>query len=241
MAGELAGKVTVITGATGNVGRAVARRFAAEGARLVLVGRSQDALSALASALAAELNAECLPLVADVGDPAAVDALVSRVERDYGQIDALVHTVGGYEAGVPVTAGDLDLLDRLWTLNVRPVYITCGRVAHHMVERGVAGKIVVVLARSGLKGSTNHAPYTASKAAAQRIMESLSAEVREKGINVNGVLPSTIDTPENREAMPKADFSKWVSVDDLANTIAFLASDQANAIHGASIEVYNRA
>ena len=237
MAGELTGKVALITGAAGDLGRAVCRRFAEGGASLVLVGRSAEKLEALA----AELDAECFVQVADVSDPAAVEAVVRSVEERFGQIDILVHTVGGYAAGEPVHSGDLELFERMLNLNVRPVYVTCGRVARHMLEKNVAGKIVVVLARAALKGSSNHGPYAASKAAAQRIMESLAAELRDKGINVNGVLPSIIDTPPNREAMPNADFSKWVTPEDLANTIAFLASDQAQALHGASLEVFNRA
>jgi NAD(P)-dependent dehydrogenase (short-subunit alcohol dehydrogenase family) len=237
MAGEFEGKVALITGAAGDLGHAVSKRFAEGGATLVLVGRSAEKLSTLA----AELDAEHLIQAADVSDPAAVDDVVRAVEERFGRIDILVHTVGGYAAGKPVHAGDMELLDRMLSLNVRPVYVTCGRVARHMLEKNVAGKIVVVLARSGLKGSNNHGPYTASKAAAQRIMESMAAELRDKGINVNGVLPSTIDTPPNRESMPNADFSKWVAPEDLANTIAYLASDQAKALHGASIEVYNRA
>ncbi|HLU08087.1 MAG TPA: SDR family NAD(P)-dependent oxidoreductase [Oceanobacillus sp.] len=237
MAGEFAGKVAMITGAAGNLGSAVSRRFADGGAKLILVERSADKLNALAT----QLGVECLIQTADLGDLAAVDAVVAAAEAHYGKIDILVHTVGGYASGQPVHAVDLQVLEHMFNLNVRPVYVTCGRVARHMIEKNVAGKIVVVLARSGLKGSTNHGAYTASKAAAQRIMESLSAEVRDKGINVNGVLPSTIDTPPNREAMPNADFSKWVTPDDLANSIAFLASDAAKALHGVSLEVYNRA
>jgi NAD(P)-dependent dehydrogenase (short-subunit alcohol dehydrogenase family) len=237
MAGEFEGKVAVITGAAGNLGRAVSKRFAVGGARLVLVERSAEKLNALAE----ELGGECLVHPADLGDPSAVEALITAVEARFGQIDILAHTVGGYAAGSPVHAVDLDMLDKMMNLNVRPVYITCGRVARHMIERNVQGKIVVVLARSALKGSNNHGPYTASKAAAQRIMESLSAEVRDRGINVNGVLPSTIDTPPNRESMPNADFSKWVTPEDIANAIAFLASDAAKALHGASLEIYNRA
>ena len=237
MAGEFEGKVAVITGAAGNLGRAVSKRFADGGARLVLVERSAEKLNALAQ----ELGGESLVHAADLSDPAAVEAMVGAVEARFGQIDILVHTVGGYAAGSPVHAVDLDMLDKMMHLNVRPVYITCGRVARHMIERGVQGKIVFVLARSALKGSTNHSAYTASKAAAQRIMESLSAEVRDQGINVNGVLPSTIDTPPNRASMPNADFSKWVTPEALTGAIAFLASDAANALHGASLEVYNRA
>jgi NAD(P)-dependent dehydrogenase (short-subunit alcohol dehydrogenase family) len=237
MAGEFAGKVAVITGAAGNLGSAVSRRFAEAGARLVLVDRSADRLNALV----AQLGAECMIQTTDLGDLAAVDALVGEVEGHFSQIDILVHTVGGYASGQPVHAVDLEVLEHMFNLNVRPVYVTCGRIARHMVEKNVPGKIVVVLARSGLKGSTNHSAYTASKSAAQRIMESMSAELRDRGINVNGVLPSTIDTPPNRESMPNADFSKWVTPQDLANTIAFLASDGAKALHGVSLEVYNRA
>ena len=237
MAGEFEGKVAVITGAAGNLGRAVCKRFADGGARLVLVERSAERLEALA----AELGVESLVQTADLGDLAAVDAMVNTAETRFGQLDILVHTVGGYVAGKPVHDVDLEMLDKAFDLNVRPVYITCGRVARHMVEKKVAGKIVVVLARSALKGSNNHSVYNASKAAAQRIMESMSFELRDSGINVNGVLPSTIDTPPNRESMPNADFSKWVTPDDLANAIAFLASDAAKGVHGASLEVYNRA
>jgi len=110
-----------------------------------------------------------------------------------------------------------------------------------MLEKGVAGKIVFVLARASLKGAAGSSAYTASKAAAQRVMESLSAEVRDAGIHVNAVLPSTIDTPPNRESMPKADTSKWVTPEQVADAIAFLASDAASALHGVSLEVYNRA
>lgn len=237
MSGEFEGKVVVITGAAGNLGRAVARRFADGGARLVLVDRSAERLQALAQ----ELAVESLIQTTDVGSPEAVDTMVSEIEARFGQIDVLAHTVGGYAAGQPVQALDLDILDKMMNLNVRPVYVTAGRIARHMVENNVQGKIVIVLARAALKGSKNGSAYTASKAAAQRVMESLSAEVRDNGINVNGVMPSTIDTPPNREAMPNADFSKWVTAEDIASTITFLASDGAKALHGSSIEVYNRA
>jgi NAD(P)-dependent dehydrogenase (short-subunit alcohol dehydrogenase family) len=237
MAGEFAGKVAAITGAAGNLGSAVSRRFASGGAKLVLVDRSAERLNALAS----ELGVECMIQTTDLGYLSAVEEMVGEIESHFSQIDILVHTVGGYAAGQPVHAGDLEVLEHMFNLNVRPVYVTCGRVARHMVEKNVPGKIVIVLARSGLKGSTNHGAYTASKAAAQRIMESMSAELRDKGINVNGVLPSTIDTPPNRESMPNADFSKWVTPQDLANSIAFLASEDAKALHGVSLEVYNRA
>lgn len=237
--GAFEGKVVIVTGASGNLGRAVSKKFSSEGAKLVLLDRSADRLEALA----AELGGICLPLTGDLNDPASVDSIVKQVEADpfLGRIDVLAHTVGGYEAGTPVHETSVELLDQQYNLNTRPVFITAGRVAKHMVDHGVQGKIVIVLARSGLKGSNNHGAYTASKAAAQRIMESMSFELRDKGINVNGVMPSTIDTPANRSAMPNADASKWVTPEALADSIAFLASDDARALHGVSLEVYNRA
>ncbi len=230
------GKVVLVTGATGNLGQVVARQFAAQGAKLALVARSADDLKALAGTLTVETMTEA----ADLGDPASVDALVGRVEARFGGIDVLAHTVGGYAAGKPVHESDVSVLEKVIALNVRPVYVTAGRVAKSMVERGAGGKIVVVLAKSGLKGSAKNAAYTASKAAAQRIVESMALELRDLGINVNAVLPSTIDSPANRADMPNADPAKWVTPEDVADAILFLASDAAARINGASLEVFGR-
>ena len=233
------GKVVVVTGASGNLGQALARRFAAQGAKLALVARDAEALRALA----AELNAsgtESLVEVADLGDPASADALVKRVEAQLGSIDVLAHTVGGYAAGKAVHDSDVDVLEKMFALNVRPIYVTAGRVARAMVERGAGGKIVVVLAKAALKGAAKSAAYSASKAAAQRIIESMALELRDANINVNAVLPSIIDSPVNRADMPNADPARWVTADEVADAILFLASAQADKIHGASLEVYGR-
>ncbi len=230
------GKVILITGASGNLGAAVARKFAAAGAKLALVARNQRDLDALAQ----ELNAETLTEAADLSDAAAVEALVGRVVERFGGIDALVHTVGGYAAGKPVHETSVDQLDKLYNLNVRPVFVTAGQVAAAMLARGQGGKIVVISAKSALKGSAKNAAYSASKSAVLRIVESMALELRDQGINVNAVLPSIIDTPENRAAMPKADPAKWVTPDEIADTILFLCSDAAAKINGASIEVYGR-
>ncbi|PJF24318.1 MAG: short-chain dehydrogenase, partial [Phototrophicales bacterium] len=99
----------------------------------------------------------------------------------------------------------------------------------------------MVLARAAYKGAANTAAYTATKAAAQRLMESMSLELRDHGINVNGVAPSIIDTPPNRASMPNADFSRWVTTDSLADAIAFLVSDAARDLHGVTLDVFGRA
>ena len=234
------GKIVMVTGATGNLGQAVVRQFAAQGAKLVLVARAPGDLQALAAELKAASQSEAMSEAADLSDPASVDALVKRVEERFGHIDVLAHTVGGYAAGKPVHESEIDVLDKMFALNVKPIYVTAGRVARSMVDQGQGGKIVVVLAKSGLKGQANAAAYTASKAAGQRIVESMGFELRDKGINVNAVLPSIMDSPANRKDMPNADPAKWVTTDDVADAILFLASDAASKINGASIEVYGR-
>lgn len=241
MAGLFEGKVVLITGAAGNLGQAVTLRFAREGAKLVLVERNLERLTALAKRVEADYGVQTMIYPLDVGNPAEIDTLIANIHERFGRMDVLAHTVGGYAAGKTVADGDLDIWDRMMNLNARPVYLMGGRAAAQMLAQGQGGKIIFVLARSGLKGSSKHSAYTASKAAAQRVMESLSAEVRDQGINVNAVLPSVIDTPPNRADMPDADFSKWVTPEQIADAIAFLASDAASALHGVSLEVYNRA
>jgi NAD(P)-dependent dehydrogenase (short-subunit alcohol dehydrogenase family) len=239
MAGEFIGKVVLVTGASGNLGRTVTRRFATEGAKLVLVERNSDKLATLVSELGGDPSFY-LPVAADLGNEEAVDRVIAETHERFGGLDVLAHTVGGFEAGKPVHESGLDVLERMLNLNVRPIYLVGGRVAKYMVEHGTKGKIVFVLARSALKGGAKSAAYTASKAAAQRIMESMSAELKDLGINVNAVLPSTIDSPANRKDMPNADPSKWVTPDNVADAIYFLASDRASALNGVSLEVSGR-
>lgn len=233
---EFDGKIVLVTGATGNLGQVVARDFAAQGAKLALVARDANDLQALA----AELKTDSMTEAADLSDAASVDDLIARVKDRFGRIDVLAHTVGGYAAGQPVHEAGVEVLDKMLNLNVKPVYITAGRVAKAMVDQGQGGKIVVVLAKTALHGQANAAAYSASKAAAQRIVESMALELRDHGVNVNAVLPSIIDTPPNRAAMPKADPAKWVTPEDVAQVIRFLASPAADKLNGASIEVYGR-
>jgi NAD(P)-dependent dehydrogenase (short-subunit alcohol dehydrogenase family) len=232
-------KVVIVTGATGNLGRACVQRFAEGGAKIVLVDRKADAATQLANELG--LNDYLVATVSDAGDPAAVEGMISAVEGRYGRIDVLAHTIGGYDAGKAVhEVGSLEVYEKMMNLNVRPMYVLAGRVVRYMVEKGRGGSIVVVLARAALKGGKGSGAYTASKAAALRVMESMSAEVRDLGIRVNAVAPSIIDTPINRKDMPNADFSKWVTTAQLADAMAYLASEQANGIHGTMLEIYGR-
>jgi NAD(P)-dependent dehydrogenase (short-subunit alcohol dehydrogenase family) len=155
----------------------------------------------------------------------------------YGRIDVLVNTAGGYRAGIPVHETSLETWDFMLNLNARTAFITCRAVIPFMIQAG-SGTIINIGARPGLKGVANAAAYGASKSAVIRLTESLSAELKRHGINVNCVLPGTIDTDKNREEMPNAKFDRWVKPEAIADIILFLASDAAMAIHGASIPVY---
>jgi NAD(P)-dependent dehydrogenase (short-subunit alcohol dehydrogenase family) len=124
-------------------------------------------------------------------------------------------------------------------LNARTALVLSRAVVPHLLEQG-SGKIVHVAARAALKGGANSAAYSVSKSAIMRLVESMAAELRHKNINVNCVLPGTIDTPQNRQDMPNADHSRWVPPEAIADVMLFLASDAARAVHGAAVPVYGR-
>lgn len=223
-------KVILISGANGGLGQGVVEYFRGMGARLALIERRAETSA----------SADQIVLSADVTDPASMQAAIEQVAGHFGRIDGYVHTVGGYAAGLPVHALDLDAWDKMMLLNARSVYVAAGSVARYMVTAQIPGSIVVVLARAALKGGKNMAAYSASKAAAQRIIESMAAELGEHGVRVNAVLPGTIDTDANRAAMPNADFSKWVQPAQIAAAVAFLISDAASATSGDSLTVYGQ-
>lgn len=232
-------KVVIVTGATGNVGSAVVRAFAEAGARIALVDRNADQIASLITELGGDTESyKGFP--ADLNSAEAVDNLINHVIDHFGQIDALVHTVGGFRMGDPVHAARMDTFDLMMNLNARMLYLVCGKVAAYMVETATPGSITAVIARSHAKGAKNQAAYTASKAAAARIIESMALELRDHNIRVNGVSPSIVDTPPNRESMPNADFDKWVKPEEIGDLMVFLASDAASAIMGANIEISGR-
>lgn len=234
--GDFSGRVVMVTGAAGNLGSAVARAFRTAGARLILVDRAPDRLPALFPDLADD-PAHYLATAVDLTDADAAGGMVERALARMGRIDVLVHTVGGYQGGRPVHETPPETWQALFDLNVRTALTVTRAVVPVMVAQG-AGRILYVAAKAALEGGKHNAAYSAAKSALLRMMESLAAELRGTGVTVNCVLPSTIDTPQNRAAMPKADPTRWVPPEAVADVILFLASDAARAVHGAAIPVY---
>jgi len=230
--------VILITGAVGNLGLATARAFHAAGARTVLVDRSQERLGERFPELA-DSSQHLLAGGVDLSDAASLDRLVADTLARFGRIDALVHTVGAWRGGKPVHETDLADWDFLFNVNLRTTLLCCRAVIPQMLKQG-RGKIVNVASRDGIAGSAGYAAYSASKSAVIRLTEALADEVKASNINVNCILPSTIDTPQNRAAQPTADFTKWVEPSAIADVILYLASDASRAIHGAALPVFGK-
>lgn len=226
------GRVVAITGAAGNLGRAVAGRFAAEGASLLLLDREAAALAALA----AELPGDHAGIAVDLLDAAAVHSAVDDAAGRLGAVDVACALAGGFAMGPKAHETPAAEWERMHRLNVGTLVNLLAAVTPGMIARR-SGRIVTVGAHAALKGVAGMAAYCASKSGVMRVTEGAAAELRALGINVNCVLPSILDTPANRAAMPKADPAHWVALDDLAAVIAFLASDDARAIHGALLPV----
>jgi NAD(P)-dependent dehydrogenase (short-subunit alcohol dehydrogenase family) len=225
-------RTVIVTGAAGNLGKAVAAAFAAQDANLVLADLERQALQ---RAFEAE-NDRRVFVPANLLDMAGATAAAQAAIAHFGRIDVLCNIAGGFRMGPAVhETSDADW-DFLFDINTRTLLHTVRAVVPHMLAAG-SGKIVNVGAFAAQRGVGQMGAYTAAKGAVIRLTEAMAAELRSRNINVNCVLPTIIDTPENRAAMPKSDPAHWVAPADLANVIVFLASDAARAVHGAAVPV----
>jgi NAD(P)-dependent dehydrogenase (short-subunit alcohol dehydrogenase family) len=234
---SLQGKVAVITGGSGALGRAVSRKLVDAGVRIVVTYILEREVVDLRAVLA-DGTYELARV--DLGDAGAVGKVVTDVVDRYGRIDILLNLAGGFWGGVPFTETPEAELDRMLAMNLKTAYVASQAVLPVMLRQR-SGRIVNVTARPALTGGAYVSAYAASKAAVAALTRALADEVREQGITVNAIAPSTIDTPANRVAMPDADPSRWVTVDQIAGTLLFLASDAAAATSGAIIPIYGRA
>lgn len=225
-------KTVLITGAAGNLGAAVAELLSARGAHLVLLDLRREGLEQRYGQTADRH----MLLPVNLLESADVQAAVLAAQQRFGRIDVLCNLAGGFRMGPPVHATQDRDWDFLMDINVRTLLNMVRAVVPGMLAAG-GGSIVNVGAQSALRGAAHMGAYCASKSAVIRLTESMAAELREQNIRVNCVLPSIIDTPENRAAMPEADPARWVSPQDLAQAIAFLASDAARAVHGVALPV----
>jgi len=223
------GKVVVVTGALGALGRVVAETAIARGAKVVGIDHAPSQLPATPERL--ELGG------VDLSDPVQARKAIDAAAQHFGRLDVLINIAGGF-AFETVADGDDRTWQKMHALNVHTA-LNASRAALTHLSNSNAGRIINIGAIGALQTAAGMGAYAASKSGVHRLTEALAAEFKGK-ITVNAVLPSIIDTEANRKSMPKADFSKWVQPNELAEVILFLASDAASAITGALIPVAGR-
>lgn len=226
-------KTVLVTGAEGALGRVVAGKFSAEGFSVF----GTHLPSVAASALPAVSGIRWVPV--DVTAAASVRAMFGTGQGKVSEpLDVLVHCVGGFRYAPLDETSDQDL-EFLLNANLRSALLLLREILPGMKQRGF-GRIVLISARSTLSPSAGMSVYAATKAALNALTAALADELKAHDININAVLPSIIDTPANRKDMPKADFTKWVRPEALADIIFTLTHDLGRPIHGALIPVAGR-
>jgi NAD(P)-dependent dehydrogenase (short-subunit alcohol dehydrogenase family) len=217
----------LITGASGGLGTAVARAFLDSGAKVIGASKSWP-------------EPVSFPTVsADISSSEGADAMVAEA-LGHGPLDALVHLVGGFGGGSPLAETEDKIWDGMMNVNVRAAFCAM-RAALKPMTAAKRGRIIAIGSRAALEPLPNFAAYAVSKAALVALVKNVAAEGKNLGITANVVLPSTIDTPLNRKAMPDSDFSRWVKPESIAKLLVYLASDSAADVSGAVIPIYGRA
>lgn len=228
MSTDLSGRVAMVTGAAGNLGRAVFEAFLAAGARVAGLERRR--------ASTAHDDERSCTIEADLLDEASTRAAADVVLGRWGRIDILCNIAGGFAMGPPAHETPDELWRRMFDLNVMTAVHASKAVVPAMIAAGY-GRIVNVAAASSVRGQANTAAYAVAKNGVVRLTESMAAELRPHGIGVTCLMPTIIDTPENRAAMPRADFSQWTPPAKIADVVSFLASDAALIASGTTMFV----
>jgi NAD(P)-dependent dehydrogenase (short-subunit alcohol dehydrogenase family) len=228
-------RTVIVAGGTGALGASVSRAFLATGARVVVTYRKQEEFDALAKQAGVGLSGVSI----DMTDEAAVARFTAETESKSGAIDALVIAVGGYAGGKQLWETDIATYELMLSLNLRAAFVMTRAILPGMIRQN-RGAIVNVASKAGYGHAAGAAVYAASKAGVMALFDSLAEEVKPYNINVNSIVPSIMDTPANRRAMPKADFNQWPKTDDIAKVVVYLCSEDACVIHGAAVPVYGR-
>ena len=238
---DLAGRVALVAGASGGMGSAVCAALLAGGAQVyALSGREQPDEQRQVRSGVGDASARLEFVVADARDEQAVSGLIANIMQRANRLDILVNLIGGFAAGQPVTQLETATFERMLELNLRPTFLLSKYAAREMA-RHEWGRIVNFSSRAAHSGRRNAAAYAIAKAGVITLTEAQAEETREQRITVNAVLPGIIDTPANRLGMPTANFDRWPKPAEIARVIAFLVSDDAALISGASIPVYGLA
>lgn len=230
MSKEFDGSVIAVTGGLGVLGSAVVEALLQRGASVAVLDRAE-----------AEPQSDARRLLLgglDLAEPDVAERAFASVNDHFGGLDGLVNVAGGFRWET-IESGSLDSWDFLYRVNVRTAVSASKAALPMLLQRG-SGRIVNVGAAGAVKAGMGMGAYAASKAGVMRFTEALAEEVKDRGIRVNAVLPTIIDTPQNRKDMPDADASRWVSPAALAETILFLLGPSAAAINGALIPVAGR-
>ncbi|HKT37727.1 MAG TPA: SDR family NAD(P)-dependent oxidoreductase [Ktedonobacterales bacterium] len=239
---DFSGRVALVTGATGGLGPAVIRAFIEAGAVVVGISSRMDEEreGAIRSLLDSTGNTRLSLVALDATNEASVAQVVADTRAAQGHLDLLVNGIGGFHGGEPVTQTPLETWEQMLALNLRPTFLFSKYAARTMADQNW-GRIINLSSRAARSGRKNAAAYATAKSAVVTLTEAQADELRDVGVTVNAILPSIIDTPANRAAMPAADTSRWPTAEQVARVVLFLASDDAGLISGASIPVYGRA
>jgi NAD(P)-dependent dehydrogenase (short-subunit alcohol dehydrogenase family) len=232
--------IALVTGATGSLGSAVTNELLSHGVHVIGTYRTEGSLAVLRADLES-LSENFQGRKADVTDETSVADLFEWIKREHGQLDILVNVVGAYAGGSEIWSTPVEEWDDMMKVNLRSAFLCCRAALPMMIERNY-GKIVNVAARPALdrRARSKAGAYSVSKAGVLVLTETIAEEVKKLDINVNSVLPGTIDTEDNRKAMPKADFSKWVPPAEIATVIMGLVSDYMRPVSGSAITVYGK-
>jgi NAD(P)-dependent dehydrogenase (short-subunit alcohol dehydrogenase family) len=231
MSYDYANKVVAVMGGSGALGGAIVEAYIAAGVQVVVGDRT--------IVKAAEKGDNPARLKVDVLSEESVKGFLATIEKDFGTLNALVNVVGGYKAGEPVSKTNLEDLEGQFDLNLKTAFIITKHTVQALEKAG--GSILHISSRAAVDKGKNSFAYSASKLGVLRLVEAVAEEVKKNNITINAVLPSIIDTPANRKAMPDADVDKWPKPEQIAKVVLFLTSPDAELISGAAIPVYGKA
>jgi NAD(P)-dependent dehydrogenase (short-subunit alcohol dehydrogenase family) len=226
---DLAGKVALITGAKGGLGSFVTKAFLSAGASVAGVSRSiagSDFDHPRFAAIPAELSS-----------PETAETALDKTVSQFGRVDAVVHLMGGWTGGSRLEDTDEATFERMLDMNLRSAFFVMKAAARRMRAQR-SGRLLAIGSTAALEPQKKGGAYSVSKSALVALIRAFASELRDAGVTANVLLPATMDTPQNRAAMPGADPSRWVPPSQVADLLVFLASDAASAISGAAIPIF---